>query len=109
MNNTDPTKLDEALLKRLSLCLQTGDKTTLATLLEGHVRDNPASAPSALLFVAAHLSQNGQHAEAIPLYEEALRLKPTEPVTYFYLGLAYHGLKKKSDRQRIWGELQKRF
>ncbi len=101
--------LDEPLLQRFVLHLRNGNRRAATNLLEGYVREHPEKASSALLFVASLLSQNGQYADAIPLYLEALRLAPTQPLTYFHLGLAYHGLDRRPERNRVWDELPKRF
>ena len=106
--DTNAAALDAQLITQVQH-IRPGDKQALADVLEKHVRQHPENTAFALLLVASQLAQNGQFADAIPLYIEVLRLKPADPAIYFYLGLAYHGLNLYPESRQIWDELPKRF
>lgn len=73
------------------------------------LKSDPGQAAAYVLLVGAMLAQNGQYDEAIPLYQEAIRLNPAEPRAYFYLGVSHHARGDQAACDRAWDELASRF
>ena len=65
-------------------------------------------APYALL-LGGLLAQNSQFQEAVPLYQEAIRVNPGDPAAYFYLAVTYHALKDYESCDRTWDYLAATF
>ena len=89
--------------------LKAGRKDQANEVLRQVLASSPSKAGPYALLIGGMLAQNGQYLEAVPLYEEAIRVNPNDPAAYFYLGVAYHALKKDGECDRIWNELAERF
>src|SRR5258708_32768606 len=89
--------------------LKAGRKQEANDVLKEILASNPSKAGPYALLVGGMLAQNGQFREAVPIYQEAIRVNPTDPNAYYYLGVAYHALKEDGDCERIWDELEVRF
>lgn len=90
-------------------CLKAGRRDDASRVLAEILAAAPANAGPYALLIGGMLAQNGQFAEAVPLYQEAIRLNPDDPAAYFYLGVAFHALKQDAECDRIWGDLAGRF
>jgi tetratricopeptide (TPR) repeat protein len=105
-----PQPLDPQELLHIFLAhLKAGRKQEANRLLAQALLEDPSKASAYSLLIGGLLAQNGQYEEAVPLYQEAMRLKPEEPAAYFYLGVAYHALKREPESEQIWDELATRF
>jgi tetratricopeptide (TPR) repeat protein len=96
-------------LKRFLAHLKAGRKDQANEILRQVLADSPSKAGPYALLIGGMLAQNGQFREAVPLYEEAIRVNPEDPAAYFYLGVAYHALKEDGECDRIWDQLAERF
>ena len=99
----------QALLQLFLGHLKAGRKHQANQVLAQVLKADPAQAASYALLIGSLLAQKGQYEEAVPLYQEAKRLNPSEPAAYFYLGVALHALKKEMESHQVWDELAKRF
>lgn len=106
---TNPTLDPQELLHVFLAHLKAGRKQEANRVLAQALRQDPSKAAAYSLLIGGLLAQNGQYEEAVPLYQEAMRLKPNEPASYFYLGAAYHALKRERESEQVWDELAKRF
>jgi len=61
-----------------------------------------ANDPNLLNNLANYYGHNGQAARAIRLYEEAIRLNPTEAVYHFNLGNMYYLFRKEAQQNHGW-------
>jgi len=89
--------------------LKAGRKQEANDVLREVLTSNPSKAGPYALLVGGMLVQNGQFREAVPIYQEAIRVNPGDPNAYYYLGVAYHALKEEGECERIWDELEVRF
>lgn len=104
------SKLDrEKTVKAFLAHLDAGHKDEANRLLERTIRSAPQEAGIYSLLIGGVLAQNGQYADAIPLYKMAIQLETNEPLGYFYLGTVYHALDMTTECNEIWDELAKRF
>src|SRR5262245_59490739 len=65
--------------------LEAGRKADASRVLNEIIAATPEKAGPYALLIGGMLAQNGQFAEAVPLYQEALRLNQDDPAAYFYL------------------------
>lgn len=106
---TQPTTPEDKLLTQFLGYLKAGRSEQANAVLAQAVKSEPSKAADYALLIGGLLSQNGQFTDAIPLYQEAIRLRPNQPTGYFYLGVAYHALGKNAESNAIWDELARRF
>jgi tetratricopeptide (TPR) repeat protein len=99
---------EEQLLTFMAL-LKAGRKADASRMLNDIIAATPEKAGPYALLIGGMLVQSGQFAEAVPLYEEAIRLNPDDPAAYFYLGVAFHALKQEAECDRVWSDLAQRF
>lgn len=89
--------------------LKAGRKAQANQVLKRVLQADPSKAAPYALLIGGLLAQNSQYREAIPLYQEAIRLNPADPTAYFYLGVAHHALKEDEQCEQVWNELATRF
>ena len=89
--------------------LKAGRKQEANEVLKQVLISSPSKAGPYALLIGGMLAQNGQYREAVPIYQEAIRVNPDDPAAYFYLGVAYHALKEDGECERIWDQLAERF
>lgn len=89
--------------------LKAGRKQEANRILADTLAADPSKAAAYALLVGGLLAQNGQYEDAVPLYQEAKRLNLSDPTAYFYLGVAFHALKKERESHQVWDELAQRF
>jgi len=100
---------DKVELQAFLAHLKAGRKQEANEVLKQVLTSNPSKSGPYALLVGGMLAQNGQFREAVPIYQEAIRVNPGDPNAYYYLGVAYHALKEEGECERIWDELEVRF
>lgn len=89
--------------------LKAGRKQEANALLAEIIAADPNQAAPYALLIGGMLAQNSQFRDALPLYQEAIRVNPGDPVAYFYLGVAYHALADYDTCERTWDRLAAEF
>ena len=89
--------------------LKAGRKQQANEVLKQILISSPEKAAPYALLIGGMLAQNGQYREAVPIYQESIRLNPDDPAAYFYLGVAFHALKEDGECEQIWDQLAERF
>jgi tetratricopeptide (TPR) repeat protein len=72
---------------------QAGDLTKAESLFRAHLRQQPASAEGYSNLAAVH-ARRGQFAEAVPLYEKALRANPALVPVHFNIAISLGQLRR---------------
>ena len=62
--------------------LKAGRKQEANEVLKQVLTSNPSKAGPYALLVGGMLAQNGQFREAVPIYQEAIRVNPTDPFNF---------------------------
>lgn len=106
---TQPTTPEDTLLTQFLAHLKAGKSAQANAVLAQAIKREPSKAADYALLIGGLLSQNGQYSDAIPLYQEAIRLRPHQPIGYFYLGVVYHALGKDAESSTVWDQLTRRF
>lgn len=89
--------------------LKAGRKQEANALLARLVASDASQLAPYALLIGGLLAQNPQFREAVPLYQQAIRINPGDPAAYFYLGVTYHALKDYELCDRTWDYLAARF
>lgn len=89
--------------------LKAGRKQEANALLARILASDPNQLAPYALLVGGLLAKNSQFQEAVPLYQEAIRVSPGDPAAYFYLGVTHHALKDYESCDRTWDHLAARF
>lgn len=100
---------DEQRLLTFMEHLRAGRSADASRVLDEIIAASPSKTGPYALLIGGMLAQSGQFAEAVPLYQEAIRLKPNDPAAYFYLGVAHHALNQTAECDQVWDELAERF